>query len=140
MSQIHLSYWNKTAVKDQYQPLEGDLEVDTLIIGGGITGVTCAYCLAQKGMEPVLIESGELCEGTTGNTTGKLTVQHQIIYNNIVKKYGWDFAQSYTDSQNGAINFIREVVKKESIDCQFADNTAYVYAVLESASRRLKKI
>ncbi|MBE6905993.1 MAG: FAD-dependent oxidoreductase [Ruminococcaceae bacterium] len=139
MSQIHLSYWNKTVVKDQYQPLEEDLETDTLIIGGGITGVTCAYCLAQKGMEPVLIESGELCEGTTGNTTGKLTVQHEIIYNNIVKKYGWDFAKSYADSQKSAINFIRQAVKKESIDCQLADNTAYVYAILESEVETLEK-
>lgn len=139
MSQIHLSYWNKTAAKEQYQPLEKDMEVDTLIIGGGITGVTCAYCLAQKGMKPVLIESGELCEGTTGNTTGKLTIQHEIIYSNIVKKHGWDFAQSYADSQNSAIQFIRETVNKESIDCQLVDNTTYIYAVLENEVEILQK-
>lgn len=128
MNDNTLSYWNKTANKMKYPQLESNLEVDTLIIGSGITGITCAFCLAQKGNKPVVIDAGGLCDGTTGNTTGKLTIQHDVIYSNIFDKHGWEFAKRYADSQASAINFIRKVVKDKSIDCQLANSTAYIYA------------
>ncbi len=126
-----ISFWNKTASKAHYPPLEKSIEVDTLIIGGGITGVTAAYCLALKGKKPLLIEAGGLCDGTTGNTTGKVTIQHDIIYRRLKDKYGLDFAKGYADSQTRALEFIRKVVEKENIHCQLATCTSYIYATNE---------
>ena len=128
MESQNISYWNKTGEKTSYPALDRDMETDILIIGGGITGITCAYCLALKGLRPVLIEAGELCDGTTGNTTGKVTIQHGIIYSNIERKHGEEAASLYAQSQNSALNFVRETVRRESIDCQLMENTAYVYA------------
>jgi len=42
----NISYWNQTAVKTVYPRLKSSIETDILIIGAGITGITCAYCLA----------------------------------------------------------------------------------------------
>jgi glycine/D-amino acid oxidase-like deaminating enzyme/nitrite reductase/ring-hydroxylating ferredoxin subunit len=134
-----VSYWNKTAQKVKYPRLESSVETQTLIIGGGITGVTCAYCLAQKGEKAVLIEAGGLCDGTTGNTTGKVTLQHGIIYSPIYEKYGGDFAKQYFQSQLFALEFVKEMVKKESIDCQLAENTAYIYTTEEGYKERLER-
>lgn len=128
MRENTMSYWNKTEQNITYPQLEKSLEVDTLIIGGGITGITCAYCLAQKGLKPVVIEAGGLCEGTTGNTTGKLTIQHGIIYSNLLKKYGLNDAKFYAESQTSALDFVKKQIRDESIDCQLAENTAYIYA------------
>lgn len=139
MEEINISYWNKTSTKTSYPKLEKNLEVDTLIIGSGITGITCAYCLALEGKNPVVIEAGGLCDGTTGNTTGKITIQHGIIYSNIVKKYGEDFAKEYAESQTSGINFIRNVVKKESIDCQLENSTAYIYGSTEEEKNIIKR-
>lgn len=123
-----LSYWNKSAEKDYYSPLEESLETDVLIVGGGITGITCAYCLAGKGKKPVVIEAGGLCDGTTGNTTGKVTIQHDNVYSQILKKHGEDFARLYAESQTGALDFIKETVHRENIDCQLAKTSSYIYA------------
>ncbi|MGI5936941.1 MAG: FAD-dependent oxidoreductase [Oscillospiraceae bacterium] len=123
-----LSYWKMTATGADYPPLKKDLETEVLIIGGGITGVTCAYCLAQKGLRSVLIEAEALCSGTTGNTTGKLTIQHDIFYSNTINKYGEEAAREYAQSQTEAVEFVRRAVERENIDCQLADSTAYVYA------------
>jgi glycine/D-amino acid oxidase-like deaminating enzyme/nitrite reductase/ring-hydroxylating ferredoxin subunit len=128
MENRNLSYWNKTAEKTAYPPLKRDLETDILIIGGGISGVTCAYCLAKKGISSVLLEAGDLCDGTTGNTTGKVTIQHGIIYSGIARKYGDEAAALYAESQNSALNFVKDAVNHENIDCQLMCNTAYVYA------------
>lgn len=134
-----VSYWNLTGEKYSYSRLENNLETDILIIGGGITGITCAYCLTQKGLKPTVIEAGGLCDGTTGNTTGKVTIQHDIIYSKIMEKYGKDFAGQYCASQTEALEFVRQAVKNESIDCQFYENTAYVYASLENDLEIIKK-
>lgn len=132
MNDCTRSYWNKTAQKAKYPRLKENMEVDTLIIGGGITGVTCAYCLARKGRDAVLIEAGgELCDGTTGNTTGKVTIQHDIIYSHIEKKYGKEFAKKYAESQTGALDFVRKTVREESIDCQLGECTSFLFAASE---------
>ncbi|HEX3026259.1 MAG TPA: FAD-dependent oxidoreductase [Clostridia bacterium] len=128
MSERTLSYWNTTAEIAEYPRLSESLETDILIIGSGITGITCAYCLAQKGAKPVVIEAGGLCDGTTGNTTGKITIQHDIIYSHILEKHGIDDAKLYAESQTSAVDFVREQVKKESIDCQLTNSTSYIYA------------
>lgn len=133
------SYWNKTAGKPDFSPLTESLDTDILIIGGGITGITCAYCLAQRGAKPVVIEAGGLCDGTTGSTTGKVTVQHDIIYSTIMSKHGKEFAQMYADSQTEAVNFVKEQINKLSIDCNLAENTAYIYASAEKDKEQLKK-
>jgi glycine/D-amino acid oxidase-like deaminating enzyme/nitrite reductase/ring-hydroxylating ferredoxin subunit len=123
-----VSYWNKTAKKARYPRLGKNLETEILIIGGGITGVTCACCLALRGAKPVLIEAGGLCDGTTGNTTGKITAQHDILYGKIADMYGKNFARLYAESQSGALDFVKKQVKQGRIDCQLAENTAYIFA------------
>ena len=128
MSDNTTSYWNKTAARTRFAALTESVETDVLIIGGGITGVTCAYCLAQAGARPVLIEAGGICDGTTGNTTGKVTIQHGIIYYKIAAKYGLDAARDYAKSQAGALDFVRDTVAVEAIDCQLASSHAVVYA------------
>lgn len=134
-----LSYWNKTAKKDEYPPLKNSIETDILIIGGGITGITCAYCLAKKGEKPVVIEAGGLCDGTTGNTTGKVTIQHDNVYSEIIKKHGDEFAKMYADSQTGALDFVRETVSRENIDCQLFKTTSYIYASSGDEREIIKK-
>lgn len=120
-----------TGETGHYPRLNQTISTDVLIIGGGIAGMTCAYCLAQKGLKPVLIEAGTLADGTTGNTTGKVTVQHGVIYSNINQTYGPDAAKTYAVSQRAALDFVRTAVERESIDCQLTQNTAHLYAVNE---------
>jgi glycine/D-amino acid oxidase-like deaminating enzyme/nitrite reductase/ring-hydroxylating ferredoxin subunit len=132
LNKNNVSLWNQTCKKKNYPRLTESISSDVVIIGSGITGVTCAYCLAKRGMKPVLIEAGDLCDGTTGNTTGKVTLQHGVIYQKITKKYGLEAARDYAASQNSAMDFVKNTIEKESIDCQFVKNTAYIYAAYEN--------
>lgn len=125
-----VSYWHKTARVKPYPRLEKNIEIDTLIVGGGITGVTCAYCLARQGAGAgtVLIEAGGLCDGTTGSTTAKVTIQHGLIYSRLLREKGRESAKMYASAQAEALEFVRTAVKAEDINCNLADNTAYLYA------------
>ncbi len=139
MNSKPISYWNQTADRKGRPAAEQDLQTEVLIVGGGITGVTCAWCLAQKGLRPVLLEAGEIGGGTTGNTTGKLTLQHGIIYSRIARRYGDGYARLYAEAQDGAIHFIRQRVEAGSIACQLADSTAFLYAAREGGRRTMEK-
>ena len=135
----NVSYWLQTAEKQEHEKLEKDLETDVLIIGGGISGVSCAYCLARKGVKPVLIEAGEIAGGTTGHSTGKVTVQHDVIYSNLINKYGMNMAAGYFASQAQALRFVRDAVKRERIDCQLNESTAWLFAMAENEVDILKR-
>ncbi len=124
----HISYWHQTQKPRDYPRLEKDLQTDVLIVGAGISGVTAAYCLTQRGIKPVVIEAETVCSGTTGNTTGKLTIQHNIIYGSLMEKYGIDDARDFARSQTKALRFAAETVQKYGMDCQMANSTAFIWA------------
>lgn len=128
---ITASYWMKTAGKSGYDSLKEDLETEVLIVGGGITGVSCAYHLAKAGVKTALIEAQRLCDGTTGNTTGKVTIQHGIIYSRLLKTLGEEKAIMYADSNKEALQFVKDIVRRENIDCSLSENTAYIFAAKE---------
>lgn len=119
------SIWNHGISLPSFPPLEGDLETDILIVGGGLAGLLCAYRLKQAGAECVLIEAGRICGGATGNTTAKITSQHGLIYSRLLKKFGEDAARKYWQIQQRAIGEYRRLAKE--IDCDFRDTWHAVY-------------
>ena len=67
------SYWTATAGPEPADdgPLDGDRETDIAIIGGGYTGLSCAYHLARTfGARPVVLEANRAgwgCSGRNGS-------------------------------------------------------------------------
>lgn len=56
-------------------------ETDVLIVGGGIAGVALAFFLAERGVETVLVERGELNREASGTNAGSIHLQiaiHQL--------------------------------------------------------------
>lgn len=43
---------------------------DAVIVGGGIQGLCCAYYLAKKGMKVIVMDKGDLANGTTSRSDG----------------------------------------------------------------------
>jgi gamma-glutamylputrescine oxidase len=53
-------------------PLRRDIEVDACVIGGGVSGLSCARELAQRGAETVLLEARTVASGASGRNGGFL--------------------------------------------------------------------
>ena len=87
------SIWTRTARLPRFKRLEGDLKTDVLVIGGGITGLLCAWMLKRAGADCALVEAGRICGGTTGGTTGKITAQHGLIYRRLLREFGPEAAR-----------------------------------------------
>lgn len=113
------SYWLDSTDDTNYPSLEKDISVDIAIIGGGITGITTALLLKNEGFKVALIEADKIAQGTSGHTTAYITSQHDIIYSNLINNIGIEKAKQYADANEGAIDFIENMVKEYNIDCDF---------------------
>ncbi len=143
MEIIMVSIWSKTSDLPRFEALKGDLSVDALIIGGGITGVLCAYMLEREGVDYALVEAGRICGGATKNTTAKITFQHGLIYRKLIDRFGAERARMYLDANAEALEEYRGLCG--NIDCDFHEKDAYVYSlddrrVLEDELAALAKI
>ena len=74
MQQQSRSLWDATASSPSFEPLRGELSTEVVIIGAGITGLTAALLLAEKGRRVAVLEKETIGSGETGNTTAHLTV------------------------------------------------------------------
>ncbi len=119
------SMWND-AEKVQFDSIDGDITTDVLIIGGGMCGILCAYMLKEAGVDCTLVEANKICTGITMGTTAKITIQHGLIYDNILRKYGAENAQLYYESQKSAFDKLVGLSSVVEDDFGFCDS--YVYS------------
>lgn len=121
------SIWSQTAQLPEFEPLRSDLKTDVLIIGGGMAGVLCAYKLAQAGVDCALVEADRICGGITRNTTAKITSQHGLIYDKLMREFGAERAQLYLEANQAALEDYRVLCR--DIDCDFQEKDAFVYSI-----------
>lgn len=126
------SVWQETVNIPEFPRLKGDINTDVLIIGGGMAGILTAYFLHQKGVKYVLVEKDRICSGTTQNTTAKITFQHGLVYQKILKTKGLEPAQKYLEINKRALKKYEELCKNAECDYERKDNFVY------SADNRLK--
>ena len=123
------SIWTETTQKPKFNSLDGNIKTNVLIVGGGLTGILCAYMLHDAGIDYTLIEANEICSGITKNTTAKITVQHGLIYNKIIGKYGIKAAKLYYKANSNAVGHYENLCKM--FDCRFETQDAVVYSTTD---------
>lgn len=78
----------ETTPQTDYPAFSGEQTVDVAVIGGGISGLTTALLLAKAGKSVAVLEADRIGTSTTGHTTGKVTLLHQLAYTKIASKQG----------------------------------------------------
>lgn len=121
------SVWTENVTMPHFASLEGEVKTDVLIIGGGITGLLCAYFLKEQGVDHLLVEGRSICSGVTKNTTAKITAQHGLIYADLLKKAGPEKAKMYLEANQKAVE--KYFALCENMDCDFEERTNYVYSL-----------
>jgi glycine/D-amino acid oxidase-like deaminating enzyme/nitrite reductase/ring-hydroxylating ferredoxin subunit len=121
------SLWRATSAAPSYASLQGDLHVDVAVIGAGITGLTAALLLAERGRSVAVLEKETIAAGETGNTTAHLTVALDARYHYIRRKYGVDEARLVADASVASLDKIADIVERYAIDCRFRRVPGYLY-------------
>lgn len=120
------SVWSDHINIPQFPQLKKDINTEVLIVGGGMCGILCAYFLEQKGIDYVLVEGERIGQGITKNTTAKVTSQHGLIYDKLIKNAGIEKAKMYLQSNEEALAKYRDLCK--NIGCDFEQKDAYTYS------------
>lgn len=133
------SYWRKKLSNKTFPALDSDITTDVCIVGAGIAGITAAYVLAKEGVNVTVIEGSKIVSGTTGFTTAKITAQHGVIYDELTKIFGKTQARQYFDANQHALEQIKDWIDTLSIDCDFEERHAVLYAQTPEGVEQLKK-
>ncbi len=128
------SLWSATWARPAFPFLAGDLLCDILIIGAGLTGVNLAYLLKKAGANVVVIDGGEVGEGITSGTTGKITVQHGLFYDRLTKEAGSEQARQYLAANDAGKERYLSIIEEESIACDLEKAPAYLYSFDDAAA------
>lgn len=128
------SLWEAETNRPKFPAQTENMQTDVLIVGGGLTGILCAYFLEQMQLPYVLVEGGELCGHTTANTTAKVTVQHGLCYQGIIQKYGEPAAQAYYEANRLALEKYRQLSKQMPFDFTEKEATVYVQSHKDTAA------
>lgn len=119
--------WYDT-VKDlpKFEPLKADAQCDVAVIGGGISGLSCAYKLLKAGQKVIVLDDGEIASGETGRTTAHLMSYQDDHFHNIIHHHGVDAARTAFESHAAAIDLIEQIIRDEGIDCDFQRVSGYL--------------
>ncbi|HBA37321.1 MAG TPA: hypothetical protein DCY94_01230 [Firmicutes bacterium] len=130
------SLWLEKIVVEELRPLKEDMDVDVVIIGGGITGLSMLYQLKNSEKRVILVEANVCGMGVTSKSTAKITPMEQDLY---MKIRGYDEAKAslYLKSQLDARDLLVETIRKEEIECDLEKSTSYTYT---SDTNKIKDI
>ena len=122
------SLWLDALPADGYPQLTSDLDVDVVVLGGGITGLTTALLLKQQGARVAVLEARRCGGGVTGSTTAKVTALQSTVYSKIRGKHGEDAAATYAQASAAAVRRVADLVAQHGIDCELNRRPAFTYA------------
>jgi len=125
------SLWLATVAPTDYVPLDGDVESDVAVLGGGITGLTTALLLKRDGARVVLLEGRRIGSGVTGCTTAKVTALQQTIYRQLRRRHGSDGAATYAEASLTGVELVAALAAEEDIECDLERRPAFTYAAEE---------
>ena len=129
------SVWKQEGEGRDFAPLKESIRADAVVIGGGLAGILCAYELHRAGVDCVLVEADRICNGVTGNTTAKITLQHGLCYHRLIGRFGVERARLYLEAQKLAMEEYARLCRE--IPCDYEEKDSYVYSM--DGIEKLKK-
>ena len=132
-----MSLWSNYKDTIDFPTLTNDKEVDVLIIGGGLAGLSTMYALKEQ-KNICLLERNKIGSSITENTTGKLTFLQETIYTDLINKKNKETAIQYLNSQKEAIQDIKEIIETEKIVCDLEKVDSYIFTENEMEIEKIK--
>lgn len=135
----NISFWLDSISPLSFDEVKNDLKTEVLIIGGGMAGLTTAYCLLKEGRKVVLVEDGLIGSGESGRTTAHITYALDDRFYEIEKVFGEDGSRIAGESHNSAIEFIEKTIAAENGDCDFKRVDGFLFLHPHDQQDNLKK-
>ncbi len=133
------SYWFDTAPRSAFPRLQGKIEVDVAIVGGGMVGINTARLLKDQGMSVAVVEAREVGGEVTGKSTAKITSQHNISYTKIAGKFGEEGARLYGEANEAGLARIRSLADEHGLYCDLETRPAFTFTREDAHVREIEE-
>lgn len=121
------SYYEASATRGPASPpLQGEVEADVLVVGGGFAGLSAALELAQRGFSVVLLEADRVGSGASGRNGGQAIVGYASGQEPFERQLGADAARRAWEMSLEALDLIQQRIARHGIDCDWVSGYLYV--------------
>ncbi|HEV2228715.1 MAG TPA: FAD-binding oxidoreductase [Steroidobacteraceae bacterium] len=103
------------------RPLEGPLDCDVCIVGGGIAGCSAALHLAERGLAVVLLEEHRVGWGASGRSGGQAIFGVAAGQAKLTRLIGAADARAVWDVSVEGLALLRSLIGRFRIDCDLTD-------------------
>jgi glycine/D-amino acid oxidase-like deaminating enzyme/nitrite reductase/ring-hydroxylating ferredoxin subunit len=132
----NVPFWIESVPIKRFPRLQRNINVDVLVVGAGVTGITTAYLLKRAGLTVALTERERVALIDTGHTTAHLAYVTDVGLKELVRSFGEDHAQAVWDAGAAAIDEIERIVEEEAINCEFTRVPAYVHVRVGGSAKK----
>lgn len=110
-----------------FPTLSADEEADVAIVGGGLTGITCALMMTSLGLRVTLVEADHLGLGATLGCTGKVTAQQPENYSAVNASAGLDAARLFARLTQECVRDVKALITRLQLACSATDEAVCAY-------------
>lgn len=112
-------YHAATPAGPAHPTLEGAIETDICVVGGGIAGCSTALHLAERGYRVVLLEADRIGSGASGRSGAQAITGVACGQDKLESLLGLDAAKRIWDCSVEALSLQRELIARYAIDCDY---------------------
>jgi len=107
-------------------PLRGEIRADVCIVGGGISGLSAALHLIERGFSVALLEAKHLGFGGSGRSGGQSIFGYASSQEKLEKLVGKTDARFMWDIALEGMKLQRELIARHSIGCDYVAGHMHV--------------
>jgi glycine/D-amino acid oxidase-like deaminating enzyme/nitrite reductase/ring-hydroxylating ferredoxin subunit len=133
------SLWMNVPVAPDAPVLSGDLQCDTVVVGSGIAGLSCAYELSSEGQSVVVLDRGAIAGGVTSRTTAHLTPICDDTISSMIRLRGEATSRLFYESQCAAVDRIEAICEKHGISCNFRRLDGLLFPAMGADAKETKE-
>jgi gamma-glutamylputrescine oxidase len=119
-------YFATTPPPPPHAPLRGEVRVDVCIVGGGISGLSAALHLVERGFTVALLEARHLGFGGSGRSGGQSIFGYASGQEKLEKLVGEADARRMWDVTLEGMKLQRELIAKHAIACDYVAGHMHV--------------
>jgi glycine/D-amino acid oxidase-like deaminating enzyme len=114
------NYWLTTASFPKTDDRALPERVDVAVIGAGLTGLSAARTLAQRGAKVAVLESETIGWGASSRNGGMVLTGMKLGVNKLISMYGRERTQRMYAASLESIDCVEKIIREEAIDCDFS--------------------
>ncbi|MGZ4932789.1 MAG: NAD(P)/FAD-dependent oxidoreductase [Halobacteriota archaeon] len=133
------SFWLEMCPATNFPTLESGVDVDVVVLGGGIAGITTATLLKDAGFNVAVLEADRIVKEVTIGTTAKISAAPNLVYDGLLATFGKTTAQKVARANLSAVEQIADIVRERKIDCDFRRLPLYIYTESEEKTDKIKR-